>query len=194
MSTVVPSNGPEPISRCNVAERRSGAICHAALRTRAGSICSSVCARAKLSRSVNPSVGATAVGGVMMIPAAAARCRAIGSRRRSSSRLQRASSSGTPSAASPDGDSRASRCSSLCSSESSRWLRGCLSLETGGSGDARARRVSRWSRSAKRGSRVFRGGMGRRDCGVGMRGEIFITHVSRTAGATVARKATGGVR
>lgn len=87
MSTVAPSNIPHPISRRSVAERRSASICHAALRTMDGSICSRVWDLASSSRCCSPFESPMGAGSEPM-SAGWARCRRSGSRQLSSSGLR----------------------------------------------------------------------------------------------------------
>ena len=194
MSTVVPSKQPAPISRRKVAELRSDAMFQAALRTRAGNICSSVCARASAMRSSRPLAGSTGCTNMGM-PTGFARSRAIGSRRRSSSRLPRSSPSGLSSATAPDGDSRGLLSSRSPTEDlSSLGLRGCPSCEKAAAkGGARGSRSGR-RKAAKEGSvrdRSVRGSSGTRaDLRVGA---ILITKEYRTATKVVAYKVTGGV-
>ena len=83
MSTVAPSNEPVPISSRSVALHRSGAMCQAALRTRDGSICSRVCARASSMRCCIPAGASSEARSP--IPTGTAICRTSGSRHRLSS-------------------------------------------------------------------------------------------------------------
>lgn len=78
MSTVAPSNEPVPISSRSVALHRSGAMCHAALRTRDGSICSRVCARASSMRCWTPAGASSDARSPM--PTGTAICLTSGSR------------------------------------------------------------------------------------------------------------------
>ncbi len=113
MSTVAPSKAPPPISRWRVAERRSPAICHAALRTSAGNTACKVWARASSKRSEVPAAGSTG-GGAPAGPHRLANCRAMGSRTRSSSRVPRSPASGSSPSNGPEEDSRSLH--SLCAS------------------------------------------------------------------------------
>jgi hypothetical protein len=185
MSTVVPSKEPEPISSRSVAERRSGAICQAALRTSAGNICSSVWLRTISMRSCSPLVGSR-LGARTGIPTGVARCRAIGSRRRSSSRFQRSSLSG-PSSAATEEDSWGSSCSPGFACDSGppggRRSRGWWNRPSGCSRaakDTAARRRSVRSGARCTGARLLRG--------------ILITKGYRTVRRMVAQKLTGGAR